>query len=125
WIPGLGVELAFRMDSLGLVMALLVTGVGALVMLYCARYFPAGERSAGPFAAQLFAFAAAMLGLVISDDVVMLYIFWELTTVLSFLLIGYSAHRVFARRSAIQALVVTTFGGLAMLVGLLWIGQLR
>ena len=124
WIPSLGVELAFRMDALGLIMALLVTGVGALVMLYCARYFPASERSAGPFAAQLFAFAAAMLGLVLSDDLVMLFIFWELTTVLSFLLIGYSAHRIFARRSAIQALVVTTFGGLTMLVGLLWIGQL-
>ncbi|MGO1523221.1 MAG: Na+/H+ antiporter subunit A [Nesterenkonia sp.] len=124
WIPELGVELAFRMDALGLIMALLVTGVGAAVMLYCARYFPAAERSAGPFAAQLFAFAAAMLGLVLSDDLVMLFIFWELTTVLSFLLIGYSAHRVFARRSAIQALVVTTFGGLTMLVGLLWVGEL-
>lgn len=124
WIPQLGVELAFRMDALALVLSALITGVGALIMLYCARYFPAGERAAGPFSAQLFAFAAAMLGLVIADDLVMLFIFWELTTVLSFLLIGYSAHRVFARRSAIQALVVTTLGGLAMLVGLLWIGQL-
>lgn len=124
WIPELGVELAFRMDALALVMCLLITGVGALVMLYCARYFPDRERAAGPFAAQLFAFAAAMMGLVLSDDIVMLFIFWELTTILSFLLIGYSAHRIFARRSAIQALVVTTFGGLAMLVGLLWIGEL-
>ncbi|WP_310538150.1 Na+/H+ antiporter subunit A [Nesterenkonia flava] len=124
WIPQFGVELAFRMDALALALSLLITGVGALVMLYCARYFPAGERAAGPFAAQLFAFAASMLGLVLSDDLVMLFIFWELTTILSFLLIGYSAHRVFARRSAIQALIVTTLGGLAMLVGLLWIGQL-
>ncbi|NDK31464.1 Na+/H+ antiporter subunit A [Nesterenkonia haasae] len=124
WIPQLGVELAFRMDALSLVMSMLITGVGAAVMLYCARYFPATERGAGPFAAQLFAFAASMLGLVLSDDLVMLFIFWELTTVLSFLLIGYSAHRIFARRSAIQALVVTTFGGLVMLVGLLWIGEL-
>jgi multicomponent Na+:H+ antiporter subunit A len=124
WIPQLGVELAFRMDALALVMSMLITGVGAAVMLYCARYFPPAERGAGPFAAQLFAFAASMLGLVLSDDLVMLFIFWELTTVLSFLLIGYSAHRIFARRSAIQALVVTTFGGLIMLVGLLWIGEL-
>ncbi|WP_120003545.1 Na+/H+ antiporter subunit A [Nesterenkonia muleiensis] len=124
WITQLGVELAFRMDALALVMSMLITGVGAAVMLYCARYFAADERAAGPFAAQLFAFAAAMLGLVLSDDLVMLFIFWELTTILSFLLIGYSAHRIFARRSAIQALVVTTFGGLAMLVGLLWIGEL-
>ncbi|WP_245554884.1 Na+/H+ antiporter subunit A [Nesterenkonia alba] len=124
WIPQLGVELAFRMDALGYAMSLLITGVGAAVMLYCARYFPAREPAAGPFSAQLFAFAAAMLGLVLSDDVVMLFIFWELTTILSFLLIGYSAHRVFARRSAIQALIVTTLGGLAMLIGLLWIGEL-
>lgn len=124
WIPQLGVELAFRMDALGLGLSLLITGVGALVMLYCSRYFSAKDRSVGPFAAQLFAFAAAMLGLVLSDDIVMLFIFWELTTILSFLLIGYSAHRIFARRSAIQALIVTTFGGLAMLVGLLWIGEL-
>ncbi|NLS09380.1 Na+/H+ antiporter subunit A [Nesterenkonia sp. MY13] len=124
WIPQLGVELAFRMDALSLVLSLLISGVGALVMLYCARYFAPRETTAGAFAAQLFAFAAAMLGLVLSDDLVMLFIFWELTTILSFLLIGYSAHRIFARRSAIQALIVTTFGGLAMLVGLLWIGQL-
>ena len=124
-MPQLSMSIVLRMDALSLIMSLLVTGVGAAVMLYCARYFPAAERSAGPFAAQLFAFAAAMLGLVLSDDLVMLFIFWELTTVLSFLLIGYSAHRVFARRSAIQALVVTTFGGLTMLVGLLWVGRAR
>ncbi|HIW99776.1 MAG TPA: Na+/H+ antiporter subunit A [Candidatus Nesterenkonia stercoripullorum] len=124
WIPELGVELSFRMDALALVMSILILGVGALVLLYCARYFPKGEKAAGPFGAQLFAFAASMLGLVLSDDLVMLFIFWELTTILSFLLIGYSAHRIFARRSAVQALIVTTFGGLAMLVGLLWIGEL-
>ncbi len=124
WIPQLGAELAFRMDALSLALSLLITGVGALVMLYCARYFGHKDRNVGPFAAELFAFAAAMLGLVLSDDLVMLFIFWELTTILSFLLIGYSAHRIFARRSAIQALIVTTFGGLAMLVGLLWMGEL-
>nr|WP_232301715.1 Na+/H+ antiporter subunit A [Nesterenkonia jeotgali] len=124
WIPQFGVELAFRMDALALAMSVLILGVGALVMLYCARYFSATERAAGPFAAQLFAFAASMLGLVLSDDLVMLFVFWELTTILSFLLIGFSAHRIYARRSAIQALLVTTFGGLAMLVGLLWLGQL-
>ena len=124
WIPQLGVEIAFRIDTLTVVMSILILGVGVLVLLYCARYFRSAERSAGPFAAQLFAFAAAMLGLVLSDDLVMLFIFWELTTVLSFLLIGYSAHRILARRSAIQALIVTTAGGLAMLVGLLWLGEL-
>jgi len=124
WIPQFGVELAFRVDALALALSVLILGVGALVMLYCARYFSTSERAAGPFAAELFAFAASMLGLVLADDIVMLFVFWELTTILSFLLIGFSAHRIYARRSAIQALLVTTFGGLAMLVGLLWLGQL-
>ncbi|MGJ9372679.1 Na+/H+ antiporter subunit A [Nesterenkonia sp. CF4.4] len=124
WIPQFGVELAFRIDALALAMSVLILGVGALVMLYCARYFSSSERAAGPFAAELFAFAASMLGLVLADDLVVLFVFWELTTILSFLLIGFSAHRIYARRSAIQALLVTTFGGLAMLVGLLWLGQL-
>ncbi|MFD1345577.1 Na+/H+ antiporter subunit A [Nesterenkonia halotolerans] len=124
WIPQFGVELAFRVDALALAMSVLILGVGALVMLYCARYFANSERAAGPFAAELFAFAASMLGLVLSDDLVMLFVFWELTTILSFLLIGFSAHRIYARRSAIQALIVTTFGGLAMLVGLVWLGEL-
>nr|WP_246836295.1 Na+/H+ antiporter subunit A [Nesterenkonia sp. NBAIMH1] len=124
WIPQLGIEIALRLDALSYALVLLITGVGALVMLYCARYFPEGERLQGALAAQLFAFAVAMLGLVLSDDIVLLFVFWELTTVLSFMLIGYSGHRVFARRSAVQALVVTTFGGLAMLIGLLWLGQL-
>ncbi|GAB3181583.1 Na+/H+ antiporter subunit A [Nesterenkonia halophila] len=124
WIPSLGVDIALRADVLSLVMTMLILGVGALVMLYCARYFSAADRSAGPFAAELLAFAAAMLGLVLSDDLIMLFVFWELTTVLSFLLIGHASHRIVARRSAIQALVVTTFGGLAMLVGLVLLGEL-
>ncbi|WP_261624568.1 Na+/H+ antiporter subunit A [Nesterenkonia marinintestina] len=124
WLPEFGVSFAFRLDALSMVMSMLILGVGALVMLYCARYFAASERAAGPFAAQLFAFGAAMFGIVISDDIIMMFIFWEITTVLSFLLIGYSAHRIFARRSATQALIVTKLGGLTMLVGLLWVGEL-
>ncbi|QCU77277.1 Na+/H+ antiporter subunit A [Citricoccus sp. SGAir0253] len=123
WMPDLGIELSFRMDALSAFMGLIVLGVGALVLAYCARYFPRGESRNAGFGAQLLAFAGSMFGLVTTDDLIVLYTFWELTSVLSFLLIGYSAHRIFARRSAIQALVVTTFGGLSMLIGLVMLGQ--
>src|SRR6478735_10219803 len=122
WIPGLQLELAFRMDALAWVMSLLVLGVGALVLVYCARYFKNKDDYLGGFGAQLLAFAGAMFGLVTADDLLLLFIFWELTTVLSYLLIGYARTRLSARRSALQVLVVTTAGGLAMLVGLIMLG---
>ena len=123
WIPQLQLELAFRMDALAAVLSILVLGVGSLVLFYCARYFKQDDADIGPFGAQLLAFAGAMFGLVIADDLILLFIFWELTTVLSYLLIGYSRHRLSARRAALQALIVTTLGGLAMLVGLIVLGQ--
>lgn len=122
WIPGLQLELAFRMDALAWVMSLLVLGVGALVLVYCARYFHKDDADLGGFGAQLLAFAGAMFGLVTADDLLLMFIFWELTTVLSYLLIGYARTRLSARRSALQALIVTTAGGLAMLVGLIMLG---
>src|SRR6478736_759317 len=122
WIPDLGLELAFRMDALAWVMSLLILGVGTLVLVYCARYFKNKDSNLGGFGAQLLAFAGAMFGLVTADDLLLLFIFWELTTVLSYLLIGYARTRLSARRSALQALVVTTAGGLAMLVGLIMLG---
>jgi multicomponent Na+:H+ antiporter subunit A len=123
WIPNLKLEFAFRMDALAWVMSLLILGVGALVLVYCARYFKNKDPGLGGFGAQLLAFAGAMFGLVTSDDLLMMFIFWELTTVLSYLLIGYARTRLAARRSALQALMVTTAGGLAMLVGLIILGQ--
>ena len=123
WLPSLGVQLSFRMDTLAAFMGLIVLGVGALVLVYCARYFSAGDPKLGSFGAVLLAFAGAMFGLVTTDDLLILYIFWEITSVLSFLLIGHAGHRIFARRSALTALVVTTFGGLAMLIGLLMLGE--
>ncbi|WP_427128806.1 Na+/H+ antiporter subunit A [Pseudarthrobacter sp. S9] len=123
WIPALKLELAFRMDALAWVMSLLVLGVGALVLIYCARYFKDKDDDLGGFGAQLLAFAGAMFGLVTADDLLLMFIFWELTTVLSYLLIGYARTRLSARRSALQALVVTTAGGLAMLVGLIILGS--
>ncbi|WOH18267.1 Na+/H+ antiporter subunit A [Paenarthrobacter sp. GOM3] len=123
WIPSLKLELAFRMDPLAWMMSLLILGVGSLVLVYCARYFKNEDPDLGGFGAQLLAFAGAMFGLVTSDDLLMLFIFWELTTILSYLLIGYARTRLAARRSALQALMVTTAGGLAMLVGLIILGQ--
>lgn len=123
WIPDLGITLTFQLDALGTFMGLIVLGVGALVLAYCARYFIHHERKNATFGGQLLAFAGAMWGLVTTDDLMVLYTFWEITSVLSFLLIGYAGHRIFARRSAIQALIVTTFGGLVMLVGLIMLGQ--
>ncbi len=123
WVPELKLNLDFRMDDLAAVLALLILGVGALVLFYCARYFKTDDAGLGAFGAQLLAFAGAMFGLVTADNLLLLYIFWEITTVLSYLLIGYARHRLSARRAALQALIVTTFGGLAMLVGFIIIGE--
>jgi multicomponent Na+:H+ antiporter subunit A len=119
WVPGLDMTLDLRLDPLGLLLVTLVAGVGTLVFLYCARYFSATERGVGRFAGVLTAFAGAMLGLVLADDVLLLYVFWELTSVTSFLLIGYSDEKEDSRRAAVQALLVTTLGGLVMLLGLI------
>jgi multicomponent Na+:H+ antiporter subunit A len=123
WIPALDLEVALRLDPLALTFAALVTGVGALVLLYCARYFGPDDEGTGRFAGCLTAFAGSMLGLVLADDLLLLYVFWELTTVFSFLLIGGSGRRLAARRAASQALILTTAGGLAMFVGLVLVGQ--
>jgi multicomponent Na+:H+ antiporter subunit A len=123
WVPALDLTVALRLDSLALTLAALVTGVGALVLVYCARYFEADDDGMGRFAGVLVAFAGSMLGLVVADDLLLLYVFWELTTVFSYLLIGGSGGRLAARRAASQALILTTAGGLSMLVGLIMIGQ--
>ncbi|MGX5357031.1 Na+/H+ antiporter subunit A [Kocuria sp. KH4] len=123
WIPSLGLDLVLRMDALSWTMSLLVLGAGSLVLFYCARYFKPGAGDLGGFGAQLLAFAGAMFGLVTADDMLVLFVFWEITTVLSFLLISYSRTRLSARRAALQALVLTTAGGLSMLVGIVMLGQ--
>jgi len=123
WIPEYDVSLAFRLDALSLLLLYLAAGIGALVLVYCARYFDSDEPGLGLFAASLTGFAGAMIGLVLADDLVLLYVFWELTTILSFLLIGHYADRAGARRSALRAVTVTTFGGLALLAGVVILGQ--
>lgn len=121
WIPQLGISLSFRMDTLAWLLSLVVTGVGALVLLYCARYFSKDEPGLGRFAALLLAFAGTMFGLVTADDIVVMFMFWEITSVLSYLLIGHYTGRKESRGAALQALLVTTFGGLVMLVGVVMI----
>ncbi|MBC9731620.1 Na+/H+ antiporter subunit A [Nocardioides marmotae] len=123
WVDSIGMELAFAMGTLQWVMALVVLGIGALVLAYCAWYFDDDEPGVPRFAGVLVAFIGAMLGLVLADDLLLLYVFWELTTVFSFLLIGHDSARRSSRRAAIQALVVTTLGGLVMLVGAIMLGH--
>ncbi len=122
WVPGLGLDLDFRLSTLQWVLALLVTGIGALVLLYCTWYFADDDPTIWRFSSVFTAFAGAMLGLVLTDNFLVLYVFWELTTVLSYLLIGHNPASSTNRRAAMQALVVTTFGGLAMLVGIIALG---
>ncbi|MCW4457688.1 Na+/H+ antiporter subunit A [Microbacterium sp. MPKO10] len=117
WIPSLGVELSFRVDPLAWLLSLVVTGVGTLVLLYCAHYFTADEPGLGRFAAIMLAFAGTMYGLVITDDIIVMFMFWEITSILSYLLIGHYIGRKESRGAALQALLVTTFGGLIMLIG--------
>ncbi|MDQ8041369.1 multisubunit sodium/proton antiporter, MrpA subunit /multisubunit sodium/proton antiporter, MrpB subunit [Cellulosimicrobium aquatile] len=122
WVPGLGLELAFRMDTLSWLMLLLVGGVGALVLVYCSAYFSPTAQGLRRFGGVLTAFAGAMVGLVTADDMLLLFVFWELTTVFSYLLIGHYADRKASRRAAMQAIILTTAGGLAMLVGVVILG---
>ncbi len=117
WVPALGWEVALRADGLGLLFALLITGIGALIAWYAMGYFGPDARLARLFT-PLLLFQAGMLIAVLADDAVLLFVGWELTSVASFLLIGYSHDRAEAREAARQALFITGAGGLALLGGL-------
>lgn len=123
WVPALGVEFAFRLDGLALAFALLITGIGAICLLYAAAYFRS-DRRLGSLLLTLIAFAISMLGLVTADDAITLFIFWEGTTITSWLLVGFDHEREKARAAALQALLVTGMGGLALLAGLVIMGQM-
>ncbi|WP_193140395.1 MULTISPECIES: putative monovalent cation/H+ antiporter subunit A [unclassified Meridianimarinicoccus] len=118
WIPSLSVDLSFFVDGLSLTFALLISGIGVMVMLFSGSYLK-GHPQHGRFSLYLVSFMLAMLGLVLSDNMLGLFVFWELTTITSYLLIGFSHTSENSRRSALQALFVTGFGGLAMLAGFL------
>jgi multicomponent Na+:H+ antiporter subunit A len=122
WAPSLGLSLSFNTDGLGLLFALLITGIGTLVTLYATSYLR-DHPAAGRFYAALFAFMGAMLGVALSDNMLTLFVFWELTGFTSFLLIGFEHDREDARSAALQALIVTGAGGLALLAaGVLLLG---
>ncbi len=118
WIPAYGVSFSFMIDGLSLTFALLISGIGTLIVLYSGGYLK-DHPHLGRFQSFILLFMGSMLGLVLSDDFLMLFVFWELTSVTSFLLIGFDHEREAARRAAVQALVVTGAGGLGLLAGLL------
>jgi len=121
WVPALGLDLTVRLDGFGLLMAWLVSGIGVLIFWYADAYMPASANN-GRFASYLVAFAGSMLGLVLADNVLGLFVFWELTTITSYLLIGWDDRIPTARSAATRALIVTGAGGLVMLAGFLLIG---
>ncbi len=124
WVPSLGVDLAFRLDGFSLLFVLLITGIGTLVTLYAGAYFADKPHwEIGRFLGLILLFMTAMLGTVLSDDLIVMFVFWELTSLTSFMLIGFDAHKAEARKSAIQSLLVTGGGGLVLFAGILIIGM--
>lgn len=116
WVPSLGIDISFFVDGLGLLFSLLITGIGSLIVLYSIYYLDKSEQL-GHFYVYLLLFMGAMLGIVLSDNIFVLYVFWELTSLSSFLLIGYWHHRERSRYGAQKSMLITVFGGLAMLGG--------
>jgi multicomponent Na+:H+ antiporter subunit A len=123
WVPSLGVDLAFHVDGLAAQMLLLISGVGSLVFIYTAGYL-AGTPEAGRVPILLSLFMLAMIGAVTADNLLLLFVFWEMTSVLSFLLIGFSHEQEASRKAAQQALLVTGGGGLFLLAGFLLLGEM-
>lgn len=123
WLPELGINLSLRLDGLGFLFALLILGIGLLVILY-ARYYLSKSEPAGRFYAFLLLFMGAMLGVVLSENLLLMMMFWELTSLSSFLLISFWNSRSDARKGARMALAVTGGGGLALLAGVLLLGHI-
>ncbi len=123
WVPEIGLNLTFRLDGLSMMFAGLILFIGLMIIVY-AHYYLSAKDSVGKFFSEMMLFMAAMLGVVLSDNVLLLVVFWELTSISSFLLVGYWSHRQDARAGARQALAVTGGGGLAMLGGLVLLAQI-
>lgn len=123
WIPQIGLDLGLRMDGLAWGFALLILGIGGLIVLY-AHYYLSAKDSARRFFSVLLLFMGAMLGMVTAGNLLLLVVFWELTSISSFLLIGFWSHRQDARQGARMALTVTGLGGLALLAGVILIGHI-
>jgi multicomponent Na+:H+ antiporter subunit A len=123
WVPSLGVNFALQIDGLALLFALLISGVGTLVFVYAGAYL-AGHPHLPRFYLFLTLFMVSMLGLVLADNLLLVFVFWELTSLTSFLLIGFDYERPAARAAALQSLLVTGAGELAMLAGLVMLGAI-
>lgn len=123
WVPALGLQLAFRLDGLGLLLGLLVTGIGTFIVLYGSAYFDKEVVYRVRFFTLILLFMAAMLGLAMADHLLLFFLFWELTSITSFLLIGFKHKEASAREAAQQALIITAGGGLALLAGLILLAE--
>ncbi|MGM0553817.1 MAG: putative monovalent cation/H+ antiporter subunit A [Pseudomonadota bacterium] len=117
WLPGLDIQLSFLVDGLSLLFALLISGIGFFIVTYAGRYLE-GDSDLGRFYVIILAFMGSMLGLVLADNLVAMFVFWELTSITSYLLIGYNHENADARKYALQGLFVTAGGGLALLAGI-------
>ncbi|WP_194974650.1 putative monovalent cation/H+ antiporter subunit A [Aquiflexum lacus] len=117
WVPSLGIDLDFRLDGLSILFALMITGIGSLVFLYTANYLK-GHQYLDRFYGYLSMFMASMLGVVLSDNLMTMFVFWELTSISSFFLIGFNNEDAASRKSALTALGITGLGGLVLLAGI-------
>ena len=122
WVPGLGIQLSFYGDGLALLFALLIAGIGSLVLIYAGGYLK-GHPDLGKLYSLLLLFMGAMLGVVLSGNLLLLFVFWELTSISSYMLVGFHHERAASRAAALQALLVTGCGGLALMAGLLLLGH--
>jgi multicomponent K+:H+ antiporter subunit A len=123
WLPQLGLNLSFRLDALGLLFSLLITGIGTLIFIY-AYYYLSPKNSLSKLYTLLMLFMAAMLGISLSNNLMLLLVFWELTSISSFLLVGYWSNYEAAQRGSRMALTITGMGGLCMLGGFILLGQI-
>ncbi len=123
WVPGLDVNLSFRLDGLSFLFVCLICGIGALIQVYSLAYMRSHTARVS-FHVYLTLFMLSMLGIVTSDNVLLLFVFWELTTITSYLLIGFNHEKEVSREKALQSLLVTGAGGLALLAGLILLGQI-
>ncbi len=123
WFPSFDIHLDFLMDGLSLTFALIISGIGALILFYANGYLH-GHRKQGRFYSYLLFFMASMLGVVAADNIIAMFIFWELTSISSYLLIGFNHESEKSRKAALQALLVTGGGGLALLAGMIIVGSI-
>ncbi|WP_199671130.1 hydrogen gas-evolving membrane-bound hydrogenase subunit E [Salinibius halmophilus] len=121
WVPSIGLNLALHLDALSWLMLSLISGIGTAIVLYASKYLE-NHPDLGRFFLWLFVFMGAMVGLVLADNILLLFVFWELTSIASYMLIGFNHESAKARASALQGLLVTVGGGLALLAGMIMLG---